>query len=148
MTYDREKIRQWFLEIENHPNAARVDTLESAGVIYKGFKLEVFEEIGCIFDVRHRDIYSPVSKKNLRLMELMGFEYACDKIMYERDVQREQKSLRILSRLERKMDMLIREDPVKNKRRINGVKKDKLRIHRDYLMYVTRGRELKQKLNL
>ena len=148
MTYDREKIRQWFLEIENHPNAARVDTLESAGVIYKGFKLEVFEEIGCIFDVRHRDIYSPVSKKNLRLMELMGFEYACDKIMYERDVQREQKSLRILSRLERKMDMLIREDPVKNKRRINGVKKDKLRIHRDYLMYVTRGRELKQNLNL
>lgn len=148
MIYDREKIRQWFLEIENHPNAARVDTLESAGVIYKGFKLEIFEEIACIFDVRHRDLYSKPSKRNLKIMEMEGFEYACDKIMYKRDLQRIERTMRILSRLENKKTKLNRDDPKKNSRKINGIKKKMDQYMQDYFMYVNRSKELKQKLDV
>ena len=44
-------------------------------------------------DINERAV--ALTKKNLKLMETVGFERACDKIMYERDIQREQRSLRL-----------------------------------------------------
>jgi hypothetical protein len=148
MIYDREKIGIWFAEAVNHPNVARLDTEDSVALIYRGFKLEIFEEIGVIYDVRHRNLYSDVSKKNLRLMNEVGFIKACDLIMYERDLSRIKSSMRRLSYLENKKLRLERANPIKNKRRINGVKSKQEEVQSNYFLYVSRSRQLAQKLEL
>lgn len=148
MVYERELIEEWFVEVMNHPESARLNTDESIAVIYKGFKLEIYSDIACIFDVRFRDLYSPVSKKNCNLFKRVGFERGCDTIQYHRDLQRIERSKRRISQIETKKMRLEKQNEPKNRRTINGLESKKGNILQDYYMYVSRSFHLKKKLNV
>lgn len=146
--YNKEKIQEWFEEVKDHPEAARLDGEDTRAVIYKGFKLEVLDNVAFIFDARFRDLYSSVSKKNLRLMENLGFERACDTIQYHRSLQRMERYKRKLSKMETNQLRLGKTNKKSSQRKINGLQKKKEQALQEYYTLVNLSQNLKRKLEV
>lgn len=144
MEYNRKTLEKWFHETQGLPGVARIDVPGSRAIIYKGFKIELFDTIGYIYDVRFRDVYSPVSKKNLHLMEELGFPLACMKIMYTRDVERLRRQKRILSTLSTQQLRLHSKGTPGAFRKARGIETRKQLELEYYYMYLRRSEMLKK----
>lgn len=144
MEYNRKTLEKWFNEAQSLPGAVRIDTDSSVSIIFKGFKIELFENIGYIYDVRFRDLYSPVSKKNLHLMEEIGFFLACVKIMYKRDLDRLKRQKRILSTLSTQQIRLKSTGTSGAMRQYRGIESRKALELKYYYAYLRRSKRLEQ----
>ena len=147
MEYDRKTLLKWFDQVDALIESARVDGLESKAVIYRGFKIEIFDTSAYLFDVRHRDLYTPVSKKNLKLMEKLGFVMACNKISLERNQQQIERSKRLMATMATKQKRLKSKDTPGSRRQYNGIENKRQQLMQDFFTYTQRVESLKRMFN-
>ena len=81
----QEQLKKWFNEVSKV--APVHDTTNGRFVIYKGFKLGLFEEGYRLYDVRFSDMYSQPSSHSISIFEVAGFVKGCDQIRYHRDIK-------------------------------------------------------------
>lgn len=146
MEYNRNTLKMWMEQVRDLRHCAHLDTDESVAIVYMGFKIELFEMTGYIYDVRSRDVYTPVSKKNLAMMEHLGFPLACKKIMYLSDIKRKERQRRLYTSLSTKQHSLLKEGTPGALRKYNGIESRRKYELSLYFFYAKRCERLKAEL--
>lgn len=72
--------------------------------IYKGFKISLVEGMYRIQDTRFRDMYDKVSKKDMKVLNLMGFVEGADTLAHARDCKRVENYHKKVEKLYNDMD--------------------------------------------